>query len=73
MRIIQNKKTGAARIEFTKQEVEILNEKGHFYMPAKAMKHLTNTFAMMAAEFNENFNKKEKDVITHYNEELKVK
>ena len=70
---MQNKKTGAARIEFTKQEIKILNKKGHFYMPAKSMKHLTNTFAMMAAEFNENFKKKEKDVITHYNEELEVK
>tara|TARA_R100001163_G_scaffold65742_1_gene64411 strand:- start:1486 stop:1707 length:222 start_codon:yes stop_codon:yes gene_type:complete len=73
MKIIQNKKTGSAKIEFTKQEIKILNKKGFFYLPAKAMKHLTNTFAMMAADFNENFNKKEKDLMTHYDEELKVK
>ena len=73
MRIMQNKKTGAARIEFTKQEIKILNKKGFFYVSPKAMKHLTNTFAMMAADFNENFNKKEKGLMTHYEEELKVK
>ena len=73
MRIIQNKKTGSARIEFTKQVIKILNKKGFFYVPPKAMKLLTNTFAMMAADFNENFRKKEKYVMTSYEEELKVK
>jgi|TARA_Y100000114_G_scaffold156208_1_gene182627 hypothetical protein len=54
MKIKQNKKTGEGRIEFSNEEIALLNKRNYFEITPLAMKHLANKLVNMAAEFTEN-------------------
>ena len=55
MRIIQYKKDGSAKIEFSKLEIKIINEKKCFDLPAESLKHFVNNLMAIVVNFQENF------------------
>ena len=55
MKIIQYKKDGSAKIEFSELEIKIINEKKCFDLPAKSLKHIVNNLMSIIANFQENF------------------
>ena len=55
MKIIQYKKDGSAKIEFSKLEIKIINEKKCFDLPAESLKHIVNNLMSIIVNFQENF------------------
>jgi|TARA_R100001163_G_C4930104_1_gene106422 hypothetical protein len=55
MKIMQYKKDGSARIEFSELEIKIINEKKCFELPAESLKHIVNNLMSIIVNFQENF------------------
>ena len=55
MKIMQYKKDGSARIEFSELEIKIINEKKCFDLPAESLKHIVNNLMSIIVNFQENF------------------
>jgi len=53
MKIMQSKKTGAAVMYFTDEEIEILKKQKHFKIDPFTLKHLANNLVKIAAEIND--------------------
>ena len=55
MKITQNKHDGSGLIIFTHEEIEILNDKGCFEIPAATLKQISNHLVKLAAEVHDYF------------------
>lgn len=50
-------KDGSCDIEFSEQEIKIIQEKGKITLTAISLRHFGNTLVKIVSEFNKNFNK----------------
>jgi hypothetical protein len=66
MKIIQNK-DGSGEIVFSWKEIWILVKKRKLSLTAESLKHLSNNLVKIAIEFNENFNREQKEQMTFSN------
>tara|TARA_R110002020_G_scaffold179963_1_gene373771 strand:+ start:2318 stop:2548 length:231 start_codon:yes stop_codon:yes gene_type:complete len=66
MKIIQNK-DGSGEIVFSWKEIWILVKKRKLSLTAESLKHLSNNLVKIAIEFNENFNREQREQMTFSN------
>jgi hypothetical protein len=64
MKILQSKEDGSCLIQFSKEEQEIIKEKGGLKMTAESLKHFSNVLVGIAVDINRNFDQKTKDLLT---------
>jgi len=64
---------GSCDIEFSKEEIEIINKKQKLHMPAETLKHFGNTLVAIVSFWNDQFNDEIKNKQTFINTEIKGK
>ncbi len=64
---------GSCDIEFSKEEIKILNEKGKIHLSDEALRHFGNHLVRIVAEWNFKFKKETQDKVTYDNSEIKGK
>ena len=64
MQFLQNKKDGSCKIQFSWKERFILFFKGKLFLDPVHFKHFTNSLVKIAAEWQANFGKDTKNIIT---------
>jgi len=50
--IFKQYENGSCDIEFSKEEIQILNEKGKLHLSEEFLKHFTNTLVKICMDFN---------------------
>ena len=64
---------GSCDIEFSKEEIEIINKKQKLHMPAETLKHFGNILVAIVSFWNDQFNDEIKNKQTFINTEIKGK
>jgi hypothetical protein len=68
MKILQHK-NGSAELIFSDDEIKALNKDKKLTMSAEVLKHFGNCLVKIVADWNENFTKEVKDLLTSNPEE----
>jgi hypothetical protein len=56
---------GSCDIEFSKEEIEILNKKEKLHLTSETFKHFGNMFIKLVMDWNEKFDEKTKNLMTN--------
>jgi hypothetical protein len=71
--IFKQYENGSCDIEFSKEEIKILNEKGKIHLSDEALRHFGNKLVQMVSDWNLKFNEELKNKMTFNNTEIKGK
>tara|TARA_R110000787_G_scaffold184096_2_gene295892 strand:+ start:582 stop:824 length:243 start_codon:yes stop_codon:yes gene_type:complete len=71
MEFIQ-KKDGSCTLNFNEEEIKIIQNKKNIHFTAEGLRHFGNVLMKMIIDFNENFNKETKNIITESTSKIKV-
>jgi hypothetical protein len=64
---------GSCDIEFSKEEIKLLNEKEKLHLSAENLKHFGNTLVKMVMDWNQKFDEKTANIQTYIDTEIKTK
>ena len=64
---------GSCDIEFSKEEIEILNKEGKIHLSDESLRHFGNNLVKMVADWNMKFNEKITSLQTFTDTEIKIK
>lgn len=64
MKIKQNNLTGDAIIEFSENEIKIINTNKHLKITKEGLKHFGNVLVKIVADFQHNFDSKTQQLLT---------
>ena len=64
---------GSCDIEFSKEEIKILNKKGKINLSDEALRHFGNKLVQMVSDWNLKFNEELKNKMTFNDTEIKGK
>jgi hypothetical protein len=71
--IFKQYENGSCDIEFSKEEIKILNEKGKIHLSDEALRHFGNKLVQMVSDWNLKFNEELKNKMTFNDTEIKGK
>lgn len=71
--IFKQYENGSCDIEFSKEEIEILNKEGKIHLTDESLKHFGNHLVKMVSDWNMKFNDKVANLQTFKNTEVKTK
>jgi hypothetical protein len=65
--IFKQYENGSCDIEFSKEEIKILNEKGKLHLSDENLKHFGNNLVKVVMDWQIKFNEKVHSTVTHSN------
>jgi len=71
--IFKQNKDGSCDIEFSNEEIEILNKNKKLHLSDESLKNFGNNLVQIVSAWHENFSEKIKKQITYSNTEIKSK
>lgn len=71
--IFKQYENGSCDIEFSKEEIKILNKKGKLHLSDEALRHFGNKLVQMVSDWNLKFNKELQNKMTFNNTKIKGK
>lgn len=69
--IFKQYEDGSCDIEFSKEEIKIINEKNKLHLSDEMLRHFGNTLVGIVAEWNIKFKKEVSEKLTYPNTEIK--
>lgn len=64
---------GSCDIEFSKEEIEILNKKGKIHLSDESLKHFGNNLVKMVVDWNMKFNEKTANLQSFKDTKIEIK
>jgi hypothetical protein len=71
--IFKQNKDGSCNIEFSNEEIEILNKNKKLHLPVESLKHFGNHLVRIISEWHINFNEEIKNKTTYKETEIESK
>jgi len=71
--IFKQYENGSCDIEFSKEEIKILNKKRKIHLSDEALRHFGNKLVQMVSDWNLKFNEELKNKITYNNTKIEGK
>jgi hypothetical protein len=62
---------GSCDIEFSKEEIKIINDKNKLHLSDEMLRHLGNKLVGIVADWNSKFKKETAEILTYPNTEIK--